>query len=217
MTAVSPVSSTLSHEPTGDANASTNDAPYVQRDPFAELAELLVQNDFLRADLDAQDLRAAREAEARARRDEVSAMRRAADAIVVQAYVQGGMAALGGLAQCTGSLGQVGNTPPTADADHAARCDFRKCELELKGLDKAGSALGSIAQPLGQLTGGVAKAHADADAAEARNESEQAEAEKSELQAHAERLQKHTDSVLELVESTLDSEHQGNLAILARF
>jgi hypothetical protein len=189
----------------------------VPRDPFAELAELLLQNDFLRADLDAQNLRAAREAEARARRDEVSAMRRAADAIVVQAYVQGGTAALGGLAQCTGSLGQAGNTPPTANADHAALCNFRKCDLELKALDKAGGALGSIAAPLGQLTGGVEKAHADADAAEARNEAEQAEFEKNEAEAHAERLQKHTDSVLELVESTLDSEHQGNLAILARF
>ncbi|HEX5098348.1 MAG TPA: hypothetical protein VFV94_02565 [Polyangiaceae bacterium] len=200
-----------------DQSDGTGEAPYVPRDPFAELAELIVQNDFLRADLDAQNLRAAREAEARARREEVSAMRRGADAIVVQAYVQGGMAALGGLAQCAGSLGQVGNTPPAPDAGHAERCDFRRCELELKGLDKAGGALGSIAQPLGQLTGGVEKAHADADAAEARNEAEQAEFEKNEAQAHFERLSKHTDSVLELVESTLDSEHQGNLAILARF
>jgi hypothetical protein len=175
----------------------------VVRDPMAELAALLVENDFLRAETDDQHQRAAREAERRAMGEEVAAMHDAADAIATQALWQGGIALAGGAAQCAGSIGRIGE--PTD---------------KHSGFDawvRGGEGLGDIAGPAGMLTGGVDKARADANAREARNAAEQAGSRAEDAARHRERVERHTDSVLELVEGTIETEHQGNLAILGNF
>src|SRR5574339_1042902 len=76
-------------------------------DPMLELAALLIESDFARAEMDAEPRRAAREAERRAMNAEIAAMRRAADFIKQQAWVQGGIAVAGGAAQCVGHVSQA--------------------------------------------------------------------------------------------------------------
>lgn len=185
---------------TGASDLATT--PVVPRDPMIELAALLVQTDFLRAEMDAESLRAAREAERRANAAEIEAMRRAADAIKMEAWVSGGLAAAGGVAQCWGSVSQVGSESPT------------KWE---KGLEKGGGAALAVAEPAGQLAGGVAKARADTDAAQARQAAEAASSRATEAERHRERVLDRADSVLELAEAVLETEQQGNFAILANF
>jgi len=167
-----------------------------------ELAALLVESDFARAELDQENLRAAREAEQRAMNREIEAMRTAADFIEQQAWVQGGIAAAGGAAQCVGSISQAGSADQT------------KWEA---GLKSGGGAAMALAEPAGQLLGGAQKARADTDAAQARNAAEQASSRADEAERHLERVQDHTDRVLDLVEGAIDTEHQGNFAILGNF
>ena len=198
MTPISSIDRTSPYTPSEPAGETT-----VVRDPMAELAALLVENDFLRTEIDDQTRRAAREAERRAMAEEVKAMHEAADAIAIQALWQGGIAFAGGAAQCAGSIGQIGE--PTDKHN------------EFDAWIKGGKGLSDIAGPAGMLMGGDDKADADADAREARNAAEQAGSRAEDAAQHRERVERHTDSVLELVESTLESEHQGNLAILGNF
>lgn len=178
-------------------------------DPLSQLAALMVENDFIRAESDEQNLRTAREARQRACAEEVRALHEAADAIATQAWVQGGIAAAGGAAQCAGSLGQIGKT-----GDDAASKNAR---LPFEALGKGGEGLGRIAEPAGQLAGGTTKAHAEADAREARGEAEDASSRVDEARQHRERVERHTDAVLGLVEGTLENEQRANLAILGNF
>jgi hypothetical protein len=201
MTPISSVDRTSSAYVSSETNEPGETA--VVRDPLLELAVLLVENDFLRAETDDRNLRAAREAERRAMAEEVAAMHDAADAIATQAWVQGGIALASGAAQCAGSIGQIGK--PTNEDE------------VFEALGKGGEGLSGIATPAGMLLGGDEKAHADADAREARNAAEQAGWRSDDAARHRDRVERHTDSVLELVEGTLESEHQGNLAILANF
>jgi hypothetical protein len=201
MSAISPVTEARPTYPESSETGATSAATVVG-DPLAELAALLVENDFLRAEADEQAMRAAREAERRAMGREVAAMHDAADAIVAGAWAQGGAAVLGGGAQCYGAVMQVGSATAT--------------ELEI-GLQKGGQALSSVAVPAGQLFGDAPKARADADAAEARNAAERADARADEASAHRERVERHTHAVLDLVEGTLETEQHGNFAILGNF
>jgi hypothetical protein len=172
--------------------------------PMIELAALMVETDFVRGEMDDQNLRDAREAQRRAMAEEVHAMHEAADAIATRAWVQGSITVAAGAAQCAGSLGQIGDTSESPKTGWGA-------------LDRGGDGLGRVAEPAGDLLGGVPKAEADADAARARNESAQAGSRADEAAQHRDRLEKHTDRVLELIESTLESEHQGSLAVLGNF
>jgi hypothetical protein len=201
MTAISPVSEP---HPTYPENSADEAAPLASAhgDPLAELAALMVENDFLRSEADEQAMRAAREAEQRAMAREVARMHDAAKAIATGAWVQGGAAALGGAAQCWGAVSQVGSKSAT------------KGEVWLQ---KGGQALSSVAEPAGELLGDAPKARADARAADARNDAERADTHADEASAHRERVLRHTDAVLELVEGTLESEHQGTFAILGNF
>jgi hypothetical protein len=181
----------------------------VPLDPLAELAALIVQNDFVRSESDEQNLRAAHEAAQRAVAEEVHAMHEAADAIATQAWIQGGLTAAGGAAQCTGSLGQVSNV------GEAPATEARS--LRWEALGRGGGALGGIAEPLGQFVGGTAKAEAEADAREARGDAEAANSRADEAKQHRQRVERHTDAVLSLVEGTLENEQRTNLAILGNF
>jgi hypothetical protein len=202
MTSISATTSSSPEYSNAGASEPVTTTAVVNLDPMIELAALLIQTDFLRSELDAESLRAAREAERRANAAEIDAMRRAADAIEVQAWVSGGLAAVGGAAQCAGSVSQVGSETVT------------KWE---KGLETGGGAALAVAEPAGQLTGGVAKARADTDAAQARHAAEAASSRASEAERHRERVLDRADSVLELAEAVLETEQQGNFAILGNF
>jgi hypothetical protein len=160
---------------------------------LTELATLIVQNDFLRGEVDDQNLRAAREAERRAQEQEIAAMHDAADAISTGAWVQGLTAAAAGSTQCYASVERI-------DA-----------------LDKGGKGLAGMAEPVGALVGDAPKARADANAAQARNAASRADARADEADQHRARVERQTDHVLDLVEGTLESQHQGNFAILGNF
>jgi hypothetical protein len=190
--------------------------------PLAQLAELMVHTDFVRSEADAQALRAAREAERRAIAEELNAMHEAADAIATQAWIQGGMAAAGGTLQCVGSAGQLGKS---ADLPEGASPEATKVALARmddgcrpwQTVASGGQALHGVAAPAGELVGGTARAEAEADAREAGGEAEQAGSRADEALQHRQRVERHTDSVLELIEGTLESERQANLAILGNF
>ncbi|HEX6767504.1 MAG TPA: hypothetical protein VF103_18525 [Polyangiaceae bacterium] len=171
---------------------------------LTELASLIVQNDFLRGEVDDQNLRAAREAERRAQEQEIAAMHDAADAVVTGAWVEGLTAAAAGGAQCYASLARIG---VESDDERTA----------LDAIDKGGKGLAGIAGPAGALTGDAPKASAEAEAAQARNAAERADASADEAERHHDRVERHTDQVLDAVEGTLNSEHQGNFAILGNF
>jgi hypothetical protein len=192
-----------SSEPVSHEAAASEPSPTAISDPMLELAALLVESDFARAEMDAENLRAAREAERRAMNAEIAAMRRAADFIEQQAWVQGGIAVAGGAAQCAGYVSQATST--------AARTPWEA------GLQHGGAAAMAVAEPAGQLVGGVAKAQADTDAAQARNAADQAGSRAEEAQRHLERVRDHTDRVLELVEGVIETEAQGDFAILGNF
>ncbi len=200
MTTISPVAET---HPTYEPPSPENESPVTPAagDPLAELAALLVETDFMRSEADEQAMRAAREAERRSMEREVQAMHDAADAVFVGACVQGGAALAGGAAACAGSVMQV---------------DSAKTDLNV-GLVKGGEAASGVAKPLGGVLGDAPKAHADARAADARNDGERADTRADEAAEHRERVLGHTESVLDLVEGTLQSEHQGNFAILGNF
>jgi hypothetical protein len=186
------------HE-TGASESSSTEI----HDPMLELAALLVESDFARAEMDQENLRAAREAERRAMNAEIAAMRRAADFIELEAWVQGGIALAGGAAQCAGHVSQA--------TSHAASTPWEA------GLQHGGAAAASIAAPAGHLVGGVSKAQADTDAAHARNAAERSGSRAEEAERHLERVRDHTERVLELVEGAIETEQQGNFAILGNF
>jgi hypothetical protein len=190
--------------------------------PLAELAALMVHTDFVRSEADDQALRAAREAQQRAVAEEVRAMHDAADAIAKQAWIQGGMAAAGGTLQCVGSAAQLGKSAdlPEAASAEATQVAIAKSEDRCRPwqlVAEGGETLETIAGPAGQLIGGTARADAEAGAREARGDAEQAGLRADEALQHRQRVERHTDAVLELIEGTLESEQQTNLAILGNF
>lgn len=173
----------------------------INLNPMAELATLMVQNDFLRGEIDDHNLRAAREAQQRALAREVRSMHEAADAIRDGAILQGALSVAGGAAQCAGSTGQVGDTPNTPYSGW-------------RPVEAGGIALSKSAEPAGDLVGDATRAHAEARAREARGDGEAAESRADEARQHRDRVERHTDTVLQLIESTLEGEQQTNLAIL---
>jgi hypothetical protein len=173
----------------------------VHLNPMAELAALMVQNDFLRGEIDDQNLRSAREAQQRALAREVHSMHEAADAIRDGAILEGSLAVAGSGVQCAGSFGQVGDTSDSPLSTWRA-------------VESGGKALSDSAEPAGKLVGDVERTHAEARAREARGDGEAAEGRADEARQHRDRVERHRDAVLQLVESTLESEQQTNLAIL---
>ena len=94
MSTITTVSTPHSTYSASNADETTHESA-VHRDPLAELAALIVENDFVRSEADEQAMRAAREAERRAMDSQVQAMHDAADAVFLGACVQGGAALVG--------------------------------------------------------------------------------------------------------------------------
>jgi hypothetical protein len=201
MSGVTPVHGS---SPTYGADPPTETAPARPLDAMERLAALLVENDFLREEVDRQTMQAFRAEQQRAFREEGTAMHRAADALGTQAWVSGGLTMAGGLAQCAASLGPLCTTADAPGIGWGVLAD-------------GGNVLGRLAEPAGNLLGGRPKAHAEADAREAQGEATLAGERAEAAREHRQRVDRHTDAVLGLVETTLENEQRANLAILGNF
>jgi hypothetical protein len=164
-------------------------------DPMLAFAELLINTDYQRAELDRENLQLAREAQREAQAREVAALHAAADDVAIGAVVQGSVALAG--AGC--SAGAV-------LLDHGTTA---------KLVDAAGDGLNTLAGTLGKLTGEAPRMHDDARAKRAGYDAEQAGWRADDAREHAQRVADHSDRLLDAAATVMESEHAGKLAILA--
>ena len=169
-------------------------------DPMVQLAALMLEADELRAKTDEDELRAAQRARMQALDAEVHALHEAAHQTRVGAVVGGIAAAAGGAAAALGSgLTPVGKQP-TGDAGV---------------LLKSGEALEQLAGPLGRLLGDGPSLDAQADAKQAEQQAADAGTRRDLAQQHHDRVRSEQDRTIATTESIIESEAQGNWALIA--
>jgi hypothetical protein len=183
----------------------------VAGDPMVGLAVLMLENAERLGDLEQQKLDDARRAMERASQAEVEALHDAADAVATGALVQGGLTFVGGAVSCGAVLSGAGATEPTTAGGTAAVSPRADTTL------RAGGSLGALAEPMSALTGEVPRRHSEAQAATARQESNRASMDAEDARSGAEREEQQGSAVLERLGQILETESQGNLAILGNF
>jgi hypothetical protein len=171
-------------------------------DPILALAQLLVETDYLRAELDRQNLQAARQAQSEALSRQVAALHDAADDVATGALIQGGLTALGA------GMSAVSTVAAASAEDVNSVADARL-------LGQGGSALQAMAEPAGRVAGEAPRLHAEADAKQAEHEAQQAGFRVDDAREHQRRVADHSDRLLDAASGIIESEHAGNLAILA--
>jgi hypothetical protein len=183
----------------------------VSGDPMVGLAVLMLENAERLGELDRRRLDDARQAMEQASHAEIEALHDAADAVVRGALVQGGLTVVGGAvsfgavwngAGATQKNGAGGTQPVNPRADAALR---------------VGGSLGELAEPMGKLAGDVPRLHAEAEAAAARQNGESAAFDADEARNGLLAEERQADAVLDRLGQILDTEAQGNLAILGNF
>jgi hypothetical protein len=183
----------------------------VSGDPMVGLAVLMLENAERLGELDRQRLNDARQAMDQASAAEIEALHDAADAVARGALVQGGLTFIGGAisfgAACNGAGATRGFPGGRTEAVNP------KADLTLR----IGDSVGSLAQPMAALAGNVPSRHAEAEAAKARHESENARFDADEAESDARADERQADVVLDHLGQILDTETQGNLAILGNF
>ena len=169
-------------------------------DPMVALAELMLDADDLRAQSDEDELKSARREQQLALREEWRALHEAADHVRTGAWVEGCAAvasgALAGIAHAKAPLGKE----PTGSLASLLACS---------------SALGHMASPLGSELGEAPSVDAQADAKQAEQEAADAATRAELAHQHHERVLDDQDRMLATLQSTLESESQGNLAIIS--
>ena len=160
-------------------------------DPMLAFAELLINADYARSELDHQNLQAAREEQARAEARQVAALHDAADSVAEGAWVQGAFTVAGSV------------------------CGGASTLTESNLLQQAGSGLSALAGPAGNLAGTAPRMHAEARAEEASQAAEHARWKADDARDHSRRVAEHSDRILDGVAQVLETEHAGELAILA--
>jgi hypothetical protein len=160
-------------------------------DPMLALAELMINTDHLRSELDRQNLEAARQAQREAMQRQVASLHEAADDVRTGALFEGGAVVLGALTTGAGTL---------ADS---------------KLVHEAGGALHAMASPVGKLAGDAPRMHSEARAKQAEQEAEQAGWRADDARDHRRRVAENSDRTLDRVSQIIESEHAGNFAILA--
>jgi hypothetical protein len=169
-------------------------------DPMVQLAELMLNAEEVRAKADDDALRSARQAQKQALENEVRALHEAADHTRAGAWLQGGVAALSGLAGASAYAFTPGNGVPTGDWGAVL---------------KSGGALEQVAVPLGRLLGEAPSQDAQADAKQAEAEAADAGTRADMAYRHHERVRDEQDRTIATVESIVESEAQGNWALIA--
>lgn len=183
----------------------------VSGDPMLGLAVLMLENAERLGELDRQRLEGARQAMEQASAAEIEALHDAADAVARGALVQGGLTLVGGAISCGATLSGAGATHQLDTGGTAATNPRADAALRL------GGSLGGLAGPMGALAGEVPRRHAEAEAATARHKSESASFDAEEARNDARASERQADAVLDRVGQILDTEAQGNLAILGNF
>jgi len=168
--------------------------------PMVQLAELMLNADEARAQADEDALRAARDAQQQALQSQVEALHDAADDVRVGAWVEGGAALAGGLMTATAHLETpLGEKPAGAMA----------------ALLDSGQVLGQMASPLGRELGEAPSMDAQANAKQAEAEGADAGTRAEMANRHHERVRDDQDRVIATLQDILESESQGNLALIA--
>jgi hypothetical protein len=151
--------------------------------PMLALAELLIDSDYQRAELDRQNLQAAREEQRAAQAREVAALHEAADCVAAGALAEGLFKVAGAGLSAAG--------------------------------EASGSVLSSLSEEVGKQVGDAPRMHAEARAKQAGYEAEDARLRAEDAREHQQRVAEHSDRILDAAATVMESEHDGNLAILA--
>jgi hypothetical protein len=185
-------------------------------DPLFALASLLVERDNLRATLDDENLRAARDEQRRALAREVALLHEAADDVRIGALVSGSITVVG--AGTSAYLrGRMPLEDPAGDTLAAKLARQRNAELKrtLEVQMKCADGFTALAGPAGAPFGDASRADAEADAKQAAARGSDAHARAEDALRHRERMDREVERGLDAVSQALESDAQGNLAIIA--
>jgi hypothetical protein len=169
-------------------------------DPLFALASMLVERDNLRAAIDDENLRAARNEERRALAEQVAALHDAADHVRTGALISGGLTLAG-----AGASAYLSGLTPGSDAAKR-RIDSGK---------SVANGVAELAEPAGAFLGHAERLHAEAEAKQAEGRGADAAARAEDARRHGERLGREIERSLDAIGQALDTEAQGNLAIIA--
>jgi hypothetical protein len=170
---------------------------------MVQLAELMLDADELRAKCDQDELRAAQQERRQALEKEVAALHEAADDTRAGAWLEGGATALGGLATASSQL--FGKFPKNATVPEGG----------WGVIMKSGEALERMSAPLGRLVGEAPSQDDQADAKQAEAEASDAQTRADAARQHLERIRTEQDRTIASVENIVESEAQGNWALIA--
>ena len=169
-------------------------------DPTIQLAALMIDADDARSRVADETIAAARREQMHAYDEQIRYLHDAADDVRAGAWTQG-LTTLAGAGLTAAS--HVQTTPGTAPKLAA--------QLELD----AGKGLSELAPKLGDLVGTAPSADANADAKRAEQHATDAGARADEAKEQRRRAFESSDRTLSTLQSTLESNAQGNLAIIA--
>jgi hypothetical protein len=164
-------------------------------DPTIALAEYELELDNLNADIDHQELVAARNQEQSAIKQQVEKLHAAADDVRKGAWIQGGLSLAGSAADFGASTLDPG--------------------VGTTLLKSAAPGLNALAGPMGHVFGDAAQADDQADAKQAEARAADAHARAEEAEQHRQQVEQRSDRTLSTVGAIVESEAQGNLAVIA--
>ncbi len=179
-------------------------------DAFA-LARLMLDADDARASADEQDLRAARETQQRELARQVDELHAAADDVRGGAFVEGALAAAGGVLSVVGTATE----PIQANGASQAGAAFSSSEKWSKVTIEGGQALSRLAGPSSALTFGASEKDAEARAKRHEALAAGAGGRAEEAARHRDRVLDGEDHALSTVQSILEDEAEGRLALIA--
>jgi hypothetical protein len=183
----------------------------VSGDSTLQLALLMLENAEHLGELDRQRLENARQSMERASAAEIEALHDAADAVAMGAFVQGGMTFIGGAVSCGAVLNGAGATPLASAGGTESRSPETDAALSI------GGNIRDLAGPMSTLAGDVPRRHAETRATMARHQRETASFDAEEAKNSAQDNERQADAVIDRLGQILDTEAQGNLAVLGNF
>jgi len=169
--------------------------------PTARLAELMLDADFRRDEVDQESIESARREQHDALGEQIHALHEAAHHTRIGAWVEGALGVGGAGLSVTATVGKPCN---------------KTGANELKLLGRLGAAMDGVAKPMGKLTGDAPAAESTADAKRAEQKRTDAGARADQAQRHRDRVQSNEDFVLDELKSIQETESQGHFAIIAK-
>jgi hypothetical protein len=181
-------------------------------DSMFALAKLMLDADDARAAADDQDLRSARQEQQRELETEVQELHQAAADTRTGALLEGGFAIAGGAVSAIG----VASEPTHAEnTGRAAITAFQAANKQGALADRVGQLISGSGKPLGKMFGDAPAADAEAEAKHHEALAADASARATETLQHHDRVLDNEDRTLATLQSTLESNAEGNLALIA--